>query len=407
MIRRGSLPAWSLGLCGTLVLGWMVQAGCSAGGDNKDGTGASGTGASGLGGAGGMHFGGGSGGALACAAETFPGELVPLDLYVMLDKSSSMQDAGKWGAVDTALSTFVSSPDSAGIGVGLQFFPVQPSSAVPGACNGANANDPACGLYGPCLPGFNVCGGSFSPNDSCDPGDYDAPEIPIGVLPGAQNAVENALVAAITAADPDGSSTPSQPAMQGAATYATSWAAAHPSHLTYIVFASDGEPTNCTSNSVAGTAAAAQAAAAATPSVKTFVIGVGTELGSLNQIAQAGGTGQAYLVDTGSNVTEQFIAALNAIRANGQCLLQIPVPAEGTPDFDHVNVRLVDPGDPSVFETVKYVSAPAYCDPVEGGWYYDVPSDPHLIMLCPATCDEVKTGAWDIQVLLGCETIVL
>ena len=404
MFRRHSLPAWTLGLGATLALGWMVQAGCSAGGDGKlDGTGGNGTGANGTGATGGGITGqGGSGGLEACADETYPGELVPLDLYVLLDKSSSMSSSGKWGAVETALQTFVSSPESAGIGVGLGLFPAPPSSAIPGACNGADINDPACGLYGPCLPGFNVCGGSFSPNDSCDPGDYATPALGIAELPTAQTS----FVSTLTAANPDGDSTPSQPAMEGATVYAKAWAEAHASHLTYIVFASDGDPTNCSTNSVQGTANAAQSAANANPPVKTFVIGVGTELTSLNQIAQAGGTSQAYLVDTGNNVTQQFIDALNEIRAMGQCLLQIPVPLVGTPDYQRVNVVLVDPGNPSGNQTVKYVTVPANCDPTDGGWYYDSPSNPHMIILCPETCGEVQTGNWDIKVLLGCETVV-
>jgi len=44
------------------------------------------------------------------------------------------------------------------------------------------------------------------------------------------------------------------------------------------------------------------------------VIGVGSALSNLNQIAQAGGTNSAFIVDTNGNVGQQFIEALNAIR---------------------------------------------------------------------------------------------
>jgi hypothetical protein len=395
---------WVVGtvsLYGALAIG-LAQA-CSAGSENNDGTGGSGASTSGSSsGDGGMTLDGGnsdaSGG--ACAADTYPGELVPLDLYVMLDKSSSMTDGGKWASVTTALKDFAKADDSHGIGVGLQYFPVPPSYPIPVQCNG-QINDPACGLYGPCIPGFNICGGSAS-NDSCDPIDYDEAKLTIAELPAA----EPAFAAELNAASANGDSTPSQPAMEGAVVYATAWAQANPSHLTFIVFATDGEPTNCSINSIQGTADAAQQAANGNPSVKTFVIGVGSELGSLNQIASAGGTSQAYLVDTGPNATQQFIEALNEIRALGLCKFQIPVPEEGTPDFGKVNVSLVDPNDPDNYQVVKQVDNQSSCDPVEGGWYYDDPYDPKMIVLCPASCDEVMLSDWDVSVLLGCETII-
>ena len=396
------LVVGTVSICGALAFG-LAQA-CSAGSEGDNGTGGSGASASGSSssGDGGMTMDGGnndaSGG--ACAADTYPGELVPLDLYVMLDKSASMSDTGKWSSVTTALKAFAASQDSIGIGVGLQFFPVPPSYAIPVACNG-QPSDPACGFYGPCIPMLNICGGSMS-NDSCDPIDYDDAKLPIAELPDA----EPAFAAELNAESPNGDSTPSQPAMEGAVVYASAWAQAHPSHLTFIVFATDGDPTNCSPNSISGTADAAGQAAGGNPPVKTFVIGVGTELSALNQIASAGGTGQAYLVDTGQDVTQQFIDALNKIRAAGQCKFQIPVPDEGTPDFDKVNVSLVDPNNPDNTIVVGQVDGESSCDPVEGGWYYDDPLDPKMIILCPATCKEVMSSDWDVSVLLGCETIL-
>ncbi|MBW2456526.1 MAG: VWA domain-containing protein [Deltaproteobacteria bacterium] len=402
MIAHRLLVVGTVGLCGALAFS-ATQA-CSASSEGDDGTGGTGASASGSSsGDGGMTLDGGtsdaSGG--ACAADTYPGELVPLDLYVMLDKSASMQDSGKWSSVTTALTQFAQSPDSDKIGVGLQFFPLPPSYAIPGPCNG-DPYDPVCGLYGPCVPIFNVCGGSMS-NDSCDPIDYDEPDMPITELPPA----EPTFTAKINGASPDGDSTPSQPAMEGAVVYATSWAQANPSHLTFIVFATDGDPTNCTYNSIQGTADAAQQAAGGNPPVKTFVIGVGSELGALNQVAQAGGTNQAYLVDTNQNVTQQFIDALNEIRAMGLCKFQIPVPQEGTPDYDKVNVSLVDPNDPDNYVVVGQVDNASSCHPQDGGWYYDDPYDPKMIVLCPATCDEVMLSDWDVSVLLGCQTVLL
>ena len=149
-----------------------------------------------------------------------------------------------------------------------------------------------------------------------------------------------------------------------------------------------------------------QAAATGSPAVPTFVIGVGSELGALNQIAQAGGTTSAYLVDTGGNVTQQFIDALNEIREAGVCTFQIPEPTGGDVlDFDRVNVTLIDPDDPNNTVSVPYVGSLGACDPTSGGWYYDNTGAPTKIILCPASCNQVRATDWNIQVELGCLTI--
>ena len=80
-----------------------------------------------------LDGGSGKGGASqgACAAETTKAETAPLDIYIMLDKSASMDDkAGngvtKWSAVTSALSHFVQQPGAGGISVGIQYFGLPP-----------------------------------------------------------------------------------------------------------------------------------------------------------------------------------------------------------------------------------------------------------------------------------------
>jgi hypothetical protein len=331
----------------------------------------------------------------SCAAETYAGEVVDLDMFVMLDRSGSMQDGNKWPSVVGALNEFVSAPESSGIGVGLGYFPTPPSGPIPRNCAD-------CGNYGPCLPVVNQCAGSITGiSDSCDAVDYAAPALGIAPLPATAAAFQSALAGQ----GPDGASTPSQPALEGAAQYATQWAKAHPAHLTFIVFATDGEPTNCSNNSVQGTAAAAAEAGASSPAVRTFVIGVGDSLGALNQIAAAGGTDTAFVVDAGAGTTQQFIDALVAIRGLGQCKFQIPVPDSGEPDFNLVNVSFVDAATGAETPLANVPSA-ADCDPAGGGWYYDNPSAPKIIELCPQSCDHASSSSVDVQVKLGCKTLV-
>jgi hypothetical protein len=390
---------------GAALLGYACSA--TGSGDDDDGAGASGN-TTNVGGGqifedGGFDAATDSG---PCAAQTYPGELVPLDLYIMLDSSASMADGGKWDAVISALETFIHAPESDHMGVGIQTFPLPPAVAptLPASCTA----DAECGLYGPCMPlppPYNVCNMAFAPNVSCEPSDYDTAQVPIAELPGAAGAIQSAL----DGWGPNGDDTPTEPALSGTATYATAWATANPTHLTYIVFATDGQPLGCTFNSIEGAATVAANAAAGAPPVYTFVIGVlydEDEAGNLDILAQAGGTGTAYMVDNGAQVTQQFIDALVEIRANGQCKFLIPEPETGEPAYDKVDVTLVDPDDPSSTQEVDKQPDAASCDPVEGGWYFDDPLSPNMVVLCPATCDKVREQGWDTQVVLACEVVV-
>jgi hypothetical protein len=100
-----------------------------------------------------------------CLGETHQAEAIGLDIYVMLDISGSMLDllpefdptAGattKWDAVRTSLETFVQAPETAGIGIGLQYFPLN-NEGVPSSCS---TND-ECGPGGPCTNSICVTGG--------------------------------------------------------------------------------------------------------------------------------------------------------------------------------------------------------------------------------------------------------
>jgi hypothetical protein len=402
MRLRGSAVRRTLSLLGFVALAAVMGDACSASGGagGDDGSGAQGAG-TGTGGDNPFDAGfDAAGGEGPCVAEDFPGELVPLDLYIMQDKSASMADESKWSSVTTALTTFINSPQEPGLGVGIGFFPLPPSQPIPQTC----VTNPDCGLYGPCMNwlGNKVCAGSLAPDTSCDPLDYDDAEVPIAELTDAQRQL---LLGAIAGHDPDGDATPTEPAIQGALAYTVVSALQNPTHLTYLVYATDGEPTGCTYNSVAEAANIAQQAATGAPPVKTFVIGVGSLLSDLNEIASKGGTGQAYLVDTGPNATQAFLDALVEIRANGMCMFTIPMPSQGEPLYDHVNVVLTDPDNPDQKLTIYYVADEAACDPTEGGWYYDDPADPHMIVLCPASCQKVRDTGWNINVAVGCTTI--
>ena len=408
----------------------------------------------------------------ACADHTSTAQPIPLDMYLMLDVSSSMLDltannTTKWAAIKAALESFLQDKSSAGLGVGLQYFPLDKPNAPTSCAKNADCGDSApCFLkacskyssiipcdvasdcvisgrnYGPCqtlgqcsadaqyvCPGIgNSCGQDDQGKDlgtcgtlvssiclnteSCDATQYATPASAIATLPAAAAGV----LASIDAKMPSGA-TPTAAALSGAIQQASTWAKAHPDHRVITVLATDGLPTECTPTDINSVAALAQAGVKAAPSISTFVIGVfgpaDVQAGApdnLNQIAQSGGTKSAFIIDTQKDVTAQFVSALDTIRGSHlACEFQIPQPAAGqTLDFGQVNVKYTNAGKSSY---VYYVTGASACDAATGGWYYDVlPKNgtPTKIIACPTTCStfQAATDQASVGIALGCSTVV-
>lgn len=327
-------------------------------------------------------------------------------MYIMMDKSGSMTDAvsggTKWTAVKAAISGFVDSPNSAGIGVGIQYFPL-PISGLP-ACP-TNCGD--C----PCLQSACACtscrgiNGTYSclaqsMDVSCVTGDYANPAVPIGLLPATAQAIKNSM----GLQSPSGN-TPTAAALRGALQYTKAWASANPTHAVITVLATDGMPTSCAPQDIPSIAQIASDGCNNAPKVSTFVIGVGKSLGNLNGIASGGCTGQALVVDTGGDVVKQFQDALDKIRKTALgCQFLIPTPGGGGQmDYGKVNVQFTPSAGPVAM--LRYVSDKASCDPSTGGWYYDDRATPTKIVLCDGSCTTVQADAQGkIDVVLGCAT---
>ncbi len=395
-----------------------------------------------------------------CAAETQRGENVQVDMYIMLDDSGSMLDVApgggtKWSAVVQALTGFMNDSKSEGLGVGIGFFPATATCATDADCSAAGGgrcfnrvcnslavvtpcqSNAQCPLFQTCVPlgecqndtsyiCSNVgqtCLGPGGPcvalnpyscflDDICSGGLYDVPAVPIQPLP----AVASAIQTAMGAVKPFGP-TPTGPALQGAVTYARTWAMANPANRVVTVFVTDGLPTDCQPQTIGPIANIAANALAGTPSISTFVIGVfapadAAGQSNSNAIATAGGTSQAFIVDpTQGDVVKSFLDALDAIRGDAlACEFQIPLPSDGgTLDFDQVNVTFSDTSGNHV--SLFYVEDESNCDPTNGGWYYDQnPASggtPTSIKVCPTTCGsfEVTTGG-QVDIVLGCETVI-
>ncbi len=399
----------------------------------------------------------GDGDLAACASESRHAEPVPVDLYFMLDSSGSMawrteQGESKWAAVTAALGAFVADPRSQGLGAGLQYFPIA-HAGVPDECK----TSADCLGYGPCAvhvcsvgPVLHACDtpfdcaghgscvplgscsldgslclvgvassgctrgeciaveGAYCENkDSCNVADYATPAVPVAPLPGGADAITASLASRL----PTGG-TPTSAALEGALAQAAAIAKASPTHAPVVVLVTDGFPTQCAVQDIDGIARMAGTAAAAAPSVRTFVVGVftpgeeGAARANLDKVAAAGETEHAFLISTAHDVANELVTALNGIRlAALPCAYPVPAPAEGIPDYAKVNVRRVTGSGEKT--TLPNVAAAASCDPQLGGWYYDDPASPAKISLCPASCRAIKaTPDGEVQIVLGCKTLV-
>jgi hypothetical protein len=342
------LAAWTCAACGSsshpsgVNGGSAASAGTSASTGTGPGNGTGGSDGINTGMNGSAANGGANGGGApldACAAHVSTAQPIPLDMYIMLDTSSSMLDVTtgtvtKWDAVKTAITSFLNDGASAGLGVGLQYFPLPKTPPAPTSC----ASDADCGTSGPCYfpklcygaPGTQavlcnteadcvvgnqdegpclllaqcsndasyICpnpgkactasgttenlgkctavAGQCEQTSSCDVSLYTTPATAIAALPGAATG----LLASINGKTPYGD-TPTQPALAGAIAQASAWASAHPDHRVVVLMATDGLPTDCIpptamslADAVGDVAAIAAGGVKATPSINTFVIGV-------------------------------------------------------------------------------------------------------------------------------------
>jgi len=305
-----------------------------------------------------------------CASSSKRAEVAQLDLVLLLDTSGSMLANGKWKSMTNALQSFIADPRVADIGVGISFFPK------------------FAGAY-----------------TVCDEATYANPDITVAPLGQSQSLY---ISSTLDGRSPLGG-TPMGPAVQGTLRFARSWQQQNANRKVAFVLATDGLPDESCSFAPPGRAAntlsavQGQATAAASESIPTYVIGVGTELTALNGVAQAGGTGQAIIVDPKGDTTAQLVAALDKIRRSEiGCEYGIPAPDPGqTLDYKKVNVRFVDELG---YVDFLYVTGPDKCSTTDNGWYFDNPVNPTRILLCDPFCGEVKASRIGrVDVLLGCK----
>lgn len=327
-------------------------------------------------------------------------EARPVAIYLILDQSSSMNEASntgtKWQVAVNAINAFVNDPASSNIDIALQYFP---------------------SLFGDCATGAG----------------YNTPEVPLCRLPDNAGTISTSLLFHMPGIG--GAYTPIEGALRGVTQFCTQFKKDSGRNLEnedcVAVLITDGKPTECCQEAdvLIGIAVDAQKQYG----VRTYTIGMtGADFGLLDQIAQAG-NGDCTLApsDTSwacnvSNGGTSLIDTLNLIRGSVtklqtrteivteyrtealDCIWNIPDPPEGEIfDKDKVNVQFSPTGDTTHQRIFPRVDSKSQCNGSATSWYYDDFHSPSSIIACPTTCDKIKqTDAGRINILVGCRTQV-
>ncbi len=306
-----------------------------------------------------------------CAKDQALADVSPLDIYILQDRSLSMDDKTssgetKWSVITKALQSFLSDPASAGLQVGIGFYPQFISEPAPGTTG--------------------------TPDPTCDFNRYAVPSVPIAPIPDNAAAIINAYANLYPLGE-----TPTRVAEMGATDYAKAFAKSNPKHRVVVVLATDGNPNVCQST-VQSVVIAADGARRTTPSIRTYVIGVMAadqpdKITNLNMMAVGGGTGAAFVVDPFSGTGEQFVRAMTAIRNSNKMVCQFDIPRAASGDIVDVKRAAMTYAAAGGAPTpLTWRQGFSQCGDSEG-YFFDNNFAPSSIKLCPTTCNQVQTDA--------------
>ena len=144
-------------------------------------------------------------------------------------------------------------------------------------------------------------------------------------------------------------------------------------------------------NTLPNVMAEATAAYADHDKIPTYVLGVGADLTDLNMIAQAGNT-EAIIVNPGQAASRIRFWTRSTIRfASLPCQFTID-PSAGKPDPSLVNV-VFHASSAAPAQNLSYVSSADECARATDNlaWYFDNPTAPTQVFVCPTTCTLVNT----------------
>jgi hypothetical protein len=336
---------------------------------------------------------------MECAGQALAAQPIGLDMYVVLDRSGSMEEGApedtpgdctlnltgtpsvpsKWCLATHALAKYFASPGAVNNRASLQYFPLE----------GEEGDDAVC------------TGGMIS-----------QAQVPLSALPVA--AATDALIQSLDAAVPDGDGTPIEAALNGMKTYTSTHQDG--TRVMIGILITDGAPTQCSEETTL--LASILSTHLATTGLKTFIIGMnGAVDATLETLAIAGGapphmdfcgtvTPPCHYYNVGSGDPAAFASALQQIQLSAAlpCDFDIPPPPD-TQDLDPnlVNVTFTNLGVANVLGRVSDATA---C--TGDGWYYDNVAAPTKVQLCPTTCTTASMAGEDakVDITFGCETIL-
>lgn len=343
----------------------------------------------------------------ACALGSTEALPTPLDMYVLFDRSGSMNlpqsmpgpssatgggdcNVGdgvfsRWCHSINSLDAFFGSPEATGTGVALQFFPA-------GDC--ATSSNPF--LHACCSSG-GCCQGTAE----------GTPTVPLQDLPAGRTELASALNAQVPAAD----RTPIEAALRGLIDHTAR--ARRPDRQMMGLLITDGGPEGCQSS--ASSLARLVETHRTRTGIPIYVVATqGAAFSWLETIAIAGGAPEhtshcaggvrpCHFYGVGAGQPDVFIDVLQQIRRSAiACRFEMPDNQGGLVNPDEIALSVTPSGgDEGV--RVNRVAAARDCTSA-GGFYYDDNRAPRHILLCPATCSEFRGGdGGKVEVLLGCK----
>jgi hypothetical protein len=282
------------------------------------------------------------------------------NVMIMLDRSCSMEsDAGgqpRWTVAKSAIQTVTQSYD-ADIRFGLATY----SACLPGGCSAGSVVVPIAPSSAAAINGFLA--------DKLAQGSGNG-----------QNQSGGGVQYLCDSGDPETSTGKSLNALVGDSSLQDT------TRANAVLLLTDGEESGaCVDNGIDGPAGAG-ALLAQTPSVRTFVVGLGVNAASVNAIAQAGGTGQLISANNQAELTAALDGIALAISSCDFALGSMP------PDPTKLNVYFN--GDPS--------GVPE--DPTNG-WSYDPATN--TIHFHGTSCDQITNKqVSSIVVGYGCPGVI-
>ncbi|MEB2322424.1 MAG: VWA domain-containing protein [Sorangiineae bacterium] len=322
----------------------------------------------------------------SCAATTAETKPLPLDMYVMLDQSGSMNTdcnvntstytastPSKWCYAINALYGFMATADpTLDQRVALQYFALN--------------------------------------NGTCAGVGYATPEISLRAIPA--NAGD--FVASLNSHSPS-TNTPTEGAARGLTQFAAAQKSLDPSRTIIGILITDGDPYGCGDAATVGTVI--RNAWNGGSGVRTYVIGMtGATAANLETMAVNGGApahanycisgASCHYYSVGNGNYAVFADVLKTIQASAiGCDYAMPTSDAGVIDPGKVSVEYSPGGNPPA-QTIPKVSGAGSCPAAGsggGGWYYDNDASPTKITLCPATCTAIQSDhSAKVEVNLGC-----